>query len=342
MGYISVLLGSVIHKPDSLVLQKWPKCLGIDIKAHNVYNIHKGVVIYVGQSTNGRYVVNVQLDATRVVRYCNLKEEYVSPNQAILEGVHIGKADGYVRVEYCASSLPTDDTTECIRVGASSYYKYNPYELICGNGQIVISGVSAYDRAQSGLTNDPTQLIKTDAITPYIATLGKSVSSVNFTRLKEEGVVGVMLYGGGLFDSIHLHKSKYVNPNLGKLVKECIKNEMPYGIYVDVASRTIDEAKAECADLFLLISKYIPLLGVWLNLQLVKSYVINDKILDTYKDKLTSWGLSGRFGIYATKDQLAKITWSKHQENYCLWLVNHIDRIDPLNSLLTPEFFKLK
>lgn len=338
---MSVLLGRNVPNADKLVIKKWPECLGIDIEATSVYNIHKGVVVYVGQSTDGKYVVNVQLDATRIVRYCNLKTEYVSPNQAILEGVKIGEADKYVRVEYCASSLPTNDKTQCIRVGASSYYKYNPYNLLCGNGKIEITGVCAYDRAQSGLAYDPTQLINHESITPYIATIHKSVNSVDVAKLKSQGVVGLMLYGGGLYDEVHMKKDRYTNSNLNSLVLQCIKHSMPYGLYVDVRARSIEEAKLECKQLQLVISKYIPILGVWLNIQLTKPTSINDKILDIYRDQLTRWGLSERFGIYASKSQLSKITWSKHQKSFYLWLVNHVGRIDSIDSLLTPEFFKL-
>ena len=338
-----MLISKLLGKPyftniDSVVKRKWPECTGVDILADKVYNICKGVVVFVGLNVDNTYVVNVQIDATQFIRYCNLKSESVSPNQAVDVGDKIGEADQYVRVEYCNNIIPE---TNCVRLGGTTYYKHDPYPFLCGDEDIVVSGRSAFDLAQTGLLYDPTQLIKTDAITPYIATTAPNVKSADFSRLKAAGVVGVMIYGGGLYDASHIKKSNYRNSSFSSLVKSAKAAGLDYGLYVDVRARSTAEAKEECKQLYFLTVSYPPKLGVWLRLNLVNSKVMNNLILSTYRNELNRAGLSGQYGLYVTRNQLDTISWSNYQEDFLLWLDDHVERIDAIDELLTPQFFKL-
>lgn len=339
---------------DSVICKKWPDCTGVDILASTVYSACKGVVIFVGCDMSGKYTITVQIDSKQSIRYCNLSSENVSPNDRVDEGTELGTVDKLVRVEYCTTEIDEDSqNTEdnpsdeegreaiYVRIGSMTYYKHDPYDLLVGNKELTIVGISAYELAESGEFKDPTQLIKTEAITPFIATLSSSVTSINCSKLSEMGVVGVMLYGGGLYDTVHMVKKQYRNSNVKSQVAAVTKGKLSFGLYVDVRARSIDEAKKECQQLYYLISKYPPTLGLWLKLDLVKSNHINDSIIDVYREKIEKWGLKGQCGFYVTKNQLSKITWSKHQENFFLWLIHRTDRIEAIQELLTPDFFKL-
>lgn len=335
---VSTLLGRPIFNIKPVLKRTWPECTGTDILADNVYSICKGVVVFVGLSTDNDYVVNVQIDATQFIRYCNLKSEAVSPNQAIKAGDKIGVADEYVRVEYCNNTIPE---TNCVRLGGTTYYKHDPYPILTGESEIQISGRSAYELALSGKIYDPTQLIKEETITPFIATLSPSVTYIDIKGHDSMGVVGYMVYGGGLFDDSHMKKSQYISNTLKGQLSTIEKANKPYGIYVDVRARSIAEAKEECKQLYYLIVRHSPKLGIWLKLNLVKSKTINDTIIDVYKENMIKWGMSGHFGFYVTKSQLENISWDIHKEDSLLWLISHTSRIDAVEQLLTPEFFKL-
>lgn len=336
---ISRLLGKSVFNANKVIKDKWPASSGIDILANDVFSICKGVVVYVGVGIDGDHVVNVQIDATQCIRYCNLLSEDVSPNQAVDVGTKIGKANEFVRVEYC-STAENIDAARFIRVGTCSYYLHDPYDIMTNKQEIVTVGMSAYDLAMSGKTYDPKQLIKTEAITPYIATIASHLTKFNCTDLKRMGVIGVMLYGGGLFDSIHTKKSIYRSSTLNSQVKTVEQSKMPYGLVVDVRARSIEEAQAECQQLFYLISKYSPALGVWLKLDLVKPIAINDRIIEVYKKNILKWGLKGKCGFYCNSSQLSKISWNKFQDDFYLWWIAHSDRLEVLETLLTPDFFK--
>lgn len=336
---ISTLLGkSIFTNINSVVKRKWPDCTGLDILADKVYNICKGVVVFVGLNIDNTYVVNVQIDATQFIRYCNLKSESVSPNQALNVGDLIGVADEYVRIEYCNN---TDSGQSCVRLGGTTYCKHDPYPFLCGDEEIIVSGRSSYDLAQSGLLYDPKQLINTDAITPYIVTSSPNVKSIDFSKLKSIDVVGAMLYGGGLYDASHIKKSSYRNSNIDSLIKSADSAGLGYGLYVDVRARSTDEAKEECKQLYFLIASYPPKLGVWLKLNLVTPKSINDKILNIYQHELDRAGWSGQYGLYVNRSQLNNVSWNIHQDKFLLCLDDHLDRIDIVQELLTPDFFKL-
>lgn len=329
---------------DKYILRKWPNCPGVDIKNDGpVYNACKGVVVFVGQDVDQRWCVSVQIDSTQIIRYSHLKSENVSPNDAILEGVKIGEADSYVRIEYCTSNTALIDADKIVRINGCTYFKVDPYNIVTGVTPITIVGTSAYDLSQSGLTTDYTQIINTDIVTPYIATVSDSViTEKTFKGLKDKNVVGVMLYGGGLFDSIHLMKGKYRSDNLKKQIQLCNKVGIPFGMYVEVKSRNVNEAKEECKQLFYLISKHPPQLGLWLSISLTGSRTTNDNILQYYMEQTYEWGLIGQVGLYCTKSQLDKISWKdKWCEYYLLWLISHDSRyIESQDSLLTPADFK--
>lgn len=181
------------------------------------------------------------------------------------------------------------------------------------------------------------------SITPYIATIHADATEVNCIRLKKAGVVGLMLYGGSYYTSMHIQTARYANSRLKYQVADADKYDMPYGLYVHVRARSVNEAKLECNQLWYLISKYPPKLGVWLKLETGSFKSINDLILEEYYRHFVKWGLKDRCGIYATRADMKYFTWDNFYQRYLLWLIDPVtDMSEVDNKLLTPEFFLLE
>ena len=124
--------------------------------------------------------------------------------------------------------------------------------------------------------------IVVDAIDPFVVTVDASATGIDYRKLRTAGVVGAMFYAGGLYNSgfLHTEKERYVNPKLKAQMQE-IGDIMPFALWCDVRARNPVEARKECDDLFYVISKYPPKLGIWLGLDLSStSRAVNDPIID--------------------------------------------------------------
>ena len=183
-------------------------------------------------------------------------------------------------------------------------------------------------------------LIDYEALDPYIVTIDRNTKSVNYSALKDLGVSGVMIEAGVLYDSAHQEIS-YRNPQLDTQAHAASDADVPFALYTDVRSKSVDEAKKELYELSFCVRRYPPALGVWLRLNLTKSKSVNNKIIDTYYTELVKLGLKGKIGFYATESQLDKIDWRKYSEDWYLWLDKHVSRMGDIDQLLTPEFFVL-
>lgn len=181
-----------------------------------------------------------------------------------------------------------------------------------------------------------------DKITPLIATIDRnSITNINFEELKKNDVVGVMVEAGYLYNSNHAKQSRYRNPQIDDQIKSINRANLPYALYAITRAKTTAEAKEELVELSFVINKYPPLLGVWINIDLKSSIDINDRIINTYKDYLVKLGLKNKIGIYATKSQLNKISWTKHCKDWFLWWVSHTADMKVIDEIWSPEFFML-
>ena len=198
---------------------------------------------------------------------------------------------------------------------------------------------TTYDAAVAGGWN--LQVPTADDLNPFVATIDRNTQSLDVNLLKKCGVVGVIVEAGRLFDVVH-NKQKYRNPKLASQIKQLTDADMPYGLYADVCARNLAEAKEELYELRFIARAYPPMIGMWLRLFFTKAATVNNLILKTYVEALNSWGFDGRIGIYATKDQLEKISW---KEEWCdrvyLWLDDHLETLDDLDELLTPTLFSV-
>lgn len=197
---------------------------------------------------------------------------------------------------------------------------------------------SAYDFAISGTTPVTADIVDSDKINQFIVTVDRNVVDVDYKALKSLGVIGVILEAGYLYNSSH-KQQPYRNPNLSAQVQSVESAGLYYGLYSDVKSRSIDEASEELYHLSLCVRKHPPLLGMWLRLKMNNNKLVNNQIVDEYYKQLVKLGLKDNIGFYVTRSELSKIDWSKHKDSWYLWINDHVESLDNLNQLLTPQFF---
>ena len=185
--------------------------------------------------------------------------------------------------------------------------------------------------------------IVVDAINPYVVVVDEGSLGINYQDLRIAGVVGVMFSAGSYFDRDHNKKSRYINNSLKAQVEELSSSYLPYALYCEVRSKDIAEAVLECNQLYYIISKYPPKLGLWLKLNFTQNSAMNDKIIDKYYQNIVKWGLKAKCGIYCTRDQIDRISWSDNWcEKFSLWIVEKMSAVSNLPEFETPNFFKLE
>lgn len=199
---------------------------------------------------------------------------------------------------------------------------------------------NAYDAAIQGSVISPEALIDIDKFDPYIATIDRNSRNINYTLLKNVGVIGVVAEAGYLYNAVHT-KVTYQNPRLHDQIEQIESAGLPYGLYATTKARSVKEAKEELKELSLIIQTYPPQLGMWLKLSMTSNKTINNSIVDTYYDRFIELGLKDQIGFYATRSQLNHITWAEYQSDWYLWLDDHVTSFVDLNQLLTPQFFDL-
>ena len=204
------------------------------------------------------------------------------------------------------------------------------------------AGAAAGAKAVQTVQVNPRSFIKLDQISQYIATLGPTIKTADFSFLKKNDVVAIMLYGGALYDVSHREKT-YMNPNLPALAKGCIDANLPFAMYVDVKAHNEIEADAECRALYYVVSAYPPKFGVWLYINTQRDQSMNDKIINIYYKYLQKWGLTDRCGIYMEISRLSTISWSSFQDKFYLWGIDKtLDLKKVENKLLEPSMFEVK
>ncbi len=176
-------------------------------------------------------------------------------------------------------------------------------------------------------------------IKPYIATFSRSSPNVDIKKI--EGVIGVLIESGSLYDAVHTER-KYRNPKLEKQVNAVIKAELPFAFYHEVRAKNLAEAEKELTELKLCIQKFQPVLGVWLRLLFNNTKNMNNMIVDKYKSYLINLGLKNKMGFYVTKDELKKIEWKDRCNDWYLWLIDHVNALSEIERILDPEFFMLE
>lgn len=208
-------------------------------------------------------------------------------------------------------------------------------------GLAIGNELTSYDYAMMGTVEQSQALVDTSKIYPYIATIDRNTTKIDYTALKKLGVRGVVFEAGRLYDAIY-QEMRYMNMNLDKQIEDIQKANLPYGLYADVRARNEKEARRELYYLSLVVRSHPPQIGLWLQLNFIKEPATNNRIIDVYYETMLKLGLKDQCGFYVTKSQLKKIDWKKYQDKWYLWLDDHVKTVGDIPSLLTPEFFVVR
>lgn len=206
--------------------------------------------------------------------------------------------------------------------------------------------IPPYSGSLTGVTESPPYYasttgklqIDTTQITPYVITIDRHTKFVNWDKLKDNGVIGVNIEGGCLFDFAH-KVVKFRSPKLMSQVEQCMKSGLPYSIYFESRANSVQEALNELYEIQLVLATYTPGLGVWLVTHFGPNKTKNNAILDIFYEYFVQFGFKDKMGLYVKSDQLQLIDWTKHSENWYLWLDSHIPSMSNLGELMVPQFF---
>lgn len=176
---------------------------------------------------------------------------------------------------------------------------------------------------------------------PYLVKLSRSATSVPYSKLSDNKIVGAIVEAGRLYSENGVKLDAFDNPNLESQVRGLDEAGVPYGLYVVCKARHSVDAKEEMYKFSFPIRRHPPKLGVWLQLELdlTLSQSITTKILERYRDDLTRLGFLGKIGIMCTRSQLKAIDWKKFQDDFYLWLIDKVSDVSEFDKLMDPEFF---
>lgn len=270
-----------------------------------------------------------------VLNYTHHVEMYLGNNQLVK-----ASQDEYGGI---TGINPGDQTSK--EITTSGYYNYpwdvalrysNQTEEYTGSET---SFMTASEYATAGTLIDVEPNYK--EIKCYMSTLDRTSKNVDYEALKDIGLIGTLLEAGYLYDSSHMEVEHFLNPKLAEQVEAAKKAEVQYGFYTVVRSRNVQEANLELKWYRIYLQKYTPTLGAWLKLELSSNKAMNDLIIGRYHTLLTASGYTGKMGLYATRQQLKLISWDKWQEDFSLWLIDHVDDLSEIEQILDPTFFDL-
>lgn len=216
----------------------------------------------------------------------------------------------------------------------------NRYQQIANDINTQLSKAQTAISESEALKSQST--IATGAINPYMVTPNDDAIGIDYMPLKNKGVIGVMLHAGAYFYPNHVKVPKYINSHLKTQVSEVSAANLPFALYATVRAKTVAEAKQECYELYFVVSKYPPKLGLWLHLDFGGlSPNRMREIVDVYYDKIVKWGLKNKCGLYCTPSVANALNWPQYTDKFALWLISPLNNVSNLEQLLTPSLFKL-
>ena len=178
-------------------------------------------------------------------------------------------------------------------------------------------------------------------LNPYVVMIDRTTNTnVNFYQMSENQIVGAILEAGYLYSSPGHNKVKFKQPNFDILKKKIDKSSLEVGYFFTARAITTEEAASEIHELYSVLKNNLGKLGVWVKIEFPSSNrAVNDKILDYYYTALVKYGYIRKLVIYATEENLKKISWDKHKNKWILCLIDHVEDESNLKVLLDPEFF---
>ena len=208
--------------------------------------------------------------------------------------------------------------------------------------QVVGNIVStAYDKNNKATTESKTP--EETVTNKYMVTITHNTNVDDIIKLmnKNEDVIGVCVEAGQLFNSSHAKQQNVASTNFNDIMKKIVSNAIPFSFYFTTRARNINDIRDEIYALSFIVRKYPPQLGLWLSIFLTSSVATNDGLLDEYYKRLCTMGFKGQLGLYLTPAQLKTITWSKHSDEWWLWIINHYSKAAELSQDVKPELFNV-
>lgn len=261
-----------------------------------------------------------------------LATKYPSVYNTLMTATDVKTASNKVLLEFERPASKDSPETQRTRAkySAEVYNQYSGKTLSAAEMSQLESTEVVYD--DSGLSQvysyqnqDISAIIDPQKLKPFVAYVTDPNITINYDWLKAARVCTVMFDAGSLFDSAHL-KVGYKTEGLYSQVISAAKVDFPFGLFVHSKAKNIEEAKEEAKAIERIIYKYPPPMGLWIHPKFVVSHTksANDKILEFFFIKCVKWGLRGACGLYCTKSELDKISWSDNfKDKYFLWYVNH-------------------
>lgn len=179
---------------------------------------------------------------------------------------------------------------------------------------------------------------------PYVITLTRNSPKISsYKKLMDAGVSGVIIEAGYLYNEEHKKSKVYRNPKAYDQAQQALDAGLPIGWFTYARAQNKPEATEEMYELSFEIRKYSPMMGAWLKLDFAdKKPANNDIIINIYKDALIRLGLKGKIGLQCSKSTLKTITWSQQQNDWGLWIIDHVKNAGELSTLLNPAFFDME
>ena len=178
---------------------------------------------------------------------------------------------------------------------------------------------------------------------PYVAVLDRYSPTVDYSKFEENRIVGAIVEAGYLFDSYRTQrKLTFESSSLRSQIAGLQSANLPFGLYTVGRGKSASDAQEEMYQFSFPLRRYSPKLGAWIQLDLRGNKATNDDVLDRYRYELVRLGFQGQMGIMCDMKMLEKISWSSFQNDFNLYLVDHVSSTSELDGLLQPEFFDVQ
>ena len=176
---------------------------------------------------------------------------------------------------------------------------------------------------------------------PYVAKFDRN-ASVNYKALSDLRVTGAIIEAGYRYNTNGSRTEKFDNPNIKTQISALDSFSIPYGMYTICRATSVATAKIEIDYFQYQLYRHPPKLGAWLQLENLSGNLSqNDLLLTQYNTQLANLGFRSRMGIICTRKDLTKISWNKWQDEFYLYLVEHLTDLSVLDNLLDPALFDI-
>ena len=250
-------------------------------------------------------------------------KDIVSFNKSIQKNLMTGV--GYI--DAYSSILSTYVTTDGLQYDANTNKEL--YGTIIAQASRLSGGINLVESLNLNPTN----------FDPYVVMFGRG-ADVNYKHLVNLGVVSAIVEAGYRFDSKGKRTQKFDNPDLEKQLSKLESSKIEYGLYTVCRAKTVADAKTEIDYFQYQLYRHPPKFGAWLDISSFgNSKKLNDSLLTQYNTSLSDLGFSGRMGLICPRTTLKSISWDKWQDEFYLYLVDHVSDLSVLDNLLDPSLF---